>query len=338
LPAFVRADRAGDHEETDMSRFESYDTPTQSRRSISAVAMPAPLSELQEMELAAEALEILGNEELEEFVGNVLGSVAAGAGAAIRPAVARQLGGILAGVAPAGLPAGRALSSLTTPGPGTVVGSKLGWMIDRVLELELEGMDREDAALERARRYVGLVTTSARHAALAPRGAPPHLVVQSALGQALAEHVPDLLERALAGELSPYQKIPDSEKVGPGKVFTESQKRAIIDMNKKRNVKRGLGPVVTSDDPKWDPYVQLKAADPAMWTIDHIVPKSLGGTNSYKNARVISFAYNRLLSTKTDVSKVKAGLQARPGKREQPWTGLGKQAWEELLRGGKAKA
>jgi hypothetical protein len=200
-----RSRRPPKTQETDMSTFEFYNP----RPRFAAMAGGSPLSEQQETELAAEALEIYREEELEEFVGNVLEGVATGAGESIQRAAVPQLGGVLKGIGAATLPAGGALVSLMAPTPGELVGSKLGWMIDRTLELELEGMDREDAELERARRYVGLVATSARHAALATPTAPPRLVAQSALADALAEHVPDLFEAAVTGKLSPYQDKPD---------------------------------------------------------------------------------------------------------------------------------
>jgi hypothetical protein len=124
----------------------------------------------------------------------VLSGVAAGAGGVIRPAVARQLGGALKGVATALLPAAGLLGSPMAPRPREGAGSKLGQMIDGLLELELEGLDREGAGLERARRFVGLAATSARQAALAPHDVPPRHVVQTALARSLEEHVPDVLE------------------------------------------------------------------------------------------------------------------------------------------------
>ncbi|MDX6680335.1 MAG: hypothetical protein QOG94_374 [Solirubrobacteraceae bacterium] len=274
-----------------MSAFESYDP----RPRFAAMAEGSPLSEQQETELAAQALEIYAEEELEQFVRNVLEGVATGAGESIQRGAARQLGGVLKGIGAATLPAGGALVSLLAPAPGEIVGSKLGWMIDRTLELELEGVDREDAERERARRYVGLAATSARHAALAPPTAPPRLVAQSALADALAEHVPELFEAAVTGQLSPYQDKPDPKSVRGYAPFTAAQKHNIIMWNKLKN--HG---VIRSDDPL-DPYqvlVDPPKMPPNAWAIDHIWPRSKGGTNSYKNARVISSHYNIKLGAK----------------------------------------
>lgn len=277
-----------------MSTFASRDT--RSGAYARAMAGDPPLSEHQETMLADEVLEIFGEEELEEFLANVLDGVATSAGRSIRPPVARWLGGMLKGVAAAALPAGGPLVSLMDPGLGEVAGSKLGWMIDRALELELEGMARADAELERARRYVGVAATSARHAALAPPDAPPRSVVQSAFAQAVWEHVPDLLELGLAGALSPYKHLLhlDPPKLIP-RPFTAAQKARIIEANKARCSLPGKA-IVCSDDPQ-DPHKIL--TDPRTgWSVDHIVPMAAGGTNSYGNARVISHHLNSKLGLK----------------------------------------
>lgn len=98
-------------------------------------------------------------------------------------------------------------------------------------------------------------------------------------------------------ESGPYSDLEDHPSVGAGKDFTPTQKRKIIESNKARN-----GGEVKSDDPS-DPFPNLvkpnkstKGIKPPKneWQIEHIVAKSKGGTNSYKNARVISLYLNRL--------------------------------------------
>jgi uncharacterized protein (DUF697 family) len=154
----------------------------------------SPLSESQEMELAAEVLEITSEEELEEFLGNVLKGVAKGVGGFIRSPIAKQLGGVLKSVAKKALPmVGGALGSFIAPGVGTAIGSKLGSMASGLFELETEGMNQEQLEFEMARRYVRLAATSARQAALAPPNVPARRVVQSAVTQAARQHAPGLL-------------------------------------------------------------------------------------------------------------------------------------------------
>jgi hypothetical protein len=104
-----------------------------------------------------------------------------------------------------------------------------------------------------------------------------------------------------AGENGPYRDINDNTKIEPRRDFQPQQGRKIRAANKARN-----NGTLMSDDPL-DPIQMLKdpeqarggmASDPAAAEIDHIIPKSAGGTNSYGNARVISKLWNNILRAK----------------------------------------
>ncbi len=97
-------------------------------------------------------------------------------------------------------------------------------------------------------------------------------------------------------QLFPYSHLEDQPDVGPGKDFTPTQKARVIEENRKRN-----GGIVKSDAPN-DPYQALRqpqksrkgaTPSPDEWQIDHNIPKDKGGSNSYKNARVLSRYQNR---------------------------------------------
>jgi uncharacterized protein (DUF697 family) len=159
-----------------------------------------PLSESQEVELAAELLEVTSEDELEEFLGNLIKGVAKGVGGIIRSPIGQQLGGILKGVAKKALPiVGGALGSFVAPGVGTAIGSKLGSMASNLFEMETEGMSHEQAQFEVARRYVRFASTAAQRAATAPRSAPPRQVVQRAVTTAARQHAPGLLRGTRPG-------------------------------------------------------------------------------------------------------------------------------------------
>jgi len=154
----------------------------------------SPLSEAQEMELTAELLEIQSEEELEEFLGNLVKGVAKKVGGFIKSPIGKQLTGVLKSVAKKALPiAGSALGSFIAPGIGTALGGKLGSMASNLFELEAEGMSQEQLEFEMGRRVVRLAASSAKTAALAPRNAPPRKVVQTAVTQAARQHAPGLL-------------------------------------------------------------------------------------------------------------------------------------------------
>jgi RHS repeat-associated protein len=85
-----------------------------------------------------------------------------------------------------------------------------------------------------------------------------------------------------------YTNLNDGKSVGPGKDFTASQKKKIIEENKKRN-----GGIIKSDmsGTVANPAKQSKKgqkADMKQAEIDHKDPKSKGGSNSYSNAQVLT--------------------------------------------------
>lgn len=111
-----------------------------------------------------------------------------------------------------------------------------------------------------------------------------------------------------ADENGPYADIKDNTKIAPRRPFQDGQKTKIRAANKARNNGQ-----LRSDDPL-DPIQVLKdpeqarggiPSDPAMAEVDHIIPESAGGTNSYGNARVISKLWNNILRAKGAVKAVK---------------------------------
>jgi len=94
---------------------------------------------------------------------------------------------------------GGALGSMVAPGLGTAIGSKLGSMAGGLFELELEGMNEQEAEFEVARRYVRLAGAAARNAAMASPSAPPRAVARAAIITAARRHAPGLLRG------TPYQ-------------------------------------------------------------------------------------------------------------------------------------
>lgn len=159
-----------------------------------------PFNEVQEMELAAELLEVTNEAELEQFLGNLFKKAVSGVGGFLKSSTGKALGGILKNVAKKALPVvGGALGSFVAPGIGTALGSKLGAAASNLFEVELEGLNEQEAEFEVARRYVRLASSAARAAATAPRTAPPQAVARAAVVSAARRHAPGLVRG------TPYQ-------------------------------------------------------------------------------------------------------------------------------------
>jgi uncharacterized protein (DUF697 family) len=147
-----------------------------------------------ETELATELLEISSEEELEDFLGKLFKGVAKSVGGIIKSPVGQALGGVLKNVAKKALPiAGAALGSVIAPGAGTAIGGQLGSMASNLFEVELEGMEAEEAEFEVARRYVRFAAEAAKNAALAPENVPPWSLANAAVADAARQYAPGLV-------------------------------------------------------------------------------------------------------------------------------------------------
>lgn len=187
----------------------------------------SPLSDEEEDYLANELLEVLGDDELEQFLGKVIRTAArkpakpapaaprprpaaqhpaarkAGGGQGgisgwLRSPTAHALGGVLKQVAKSALPTlGTGLGDLVLPGIGGVVGGDLGSAVSDLFEIEPE--EGEDAEMEAARRIVGLSAAAAHHLACNPSpGTSPRAAAWSSVLDASQTYAPGL-HRRLAG-------------------------------------------------------------------------------------------------------------------------------------------
>lgn len=150
----------------------------------------SPLSEMQEMELAAELLTVTNEAELEQFLGGLIKKV----GGFMKSPVGKALGGILKGVAKKALPiVGGAIGSFVAPGVGTAIGSSLGSAAGKLFGLELEGLSNEDREYEVARRYVRFASAATRNAASAPANLAPQVIARRATTIAARRFAPGLV-------------------------------------------------------------------------------------------------------------------------------------------------
>jgi uncharacterized protein (DUF697 family) len=158
-----------------------------------------PLDEVEEMESAAQMLEITDEAELDQFLGSLFKKVSRGAGKFLKSDIGRTLGGVLKGVAKTALPvAGGAIGSFIAPGVGTAFGSKVGSAASGFFGLELEGLSPQDQEYEVARRFVRFATAAAKKAHQLQSLLPADAAARKAVLEAAQKHAPGLLQ-ALGG-------------------------------------------------------------------------------------------------------------------------------------------
>jgi uncharacterized protein (DUF697 family) len=153
-----------------------------------------PFSEEQEIELAAELLSLSQDQELDQFLGNLIRRAGKAAGKIVRSPIGQALGGLLRQAAKKALPVvGGAVGSYFGGPAGKAIGSKLATAGGQIFGLEVEGMSGEDQEFQVARRFVRLAGEAATQAAQTPADASPQQAARKALATAARKHAPGLL-------------------------------------------------------------------------------------------------------------------------------------------------
>lgn len=154
-------------------------------------------SESEEMELAAELLELNNEAELEQFLGDFIKKAANAVGSVVRSPIGQAIGGVLKSVAKKALPiAGGALGGFVGGPLGATIGSGLANMAGNALGLELEGLSNEDREFEATRQFVRFAGDTVKNALQAGPNADPLTTAQKAAVDAAKVHAPGLLSSA----------------------------------------------------------------------------------------------------------------------------------------------
>lgn len=140
------------------------------------------LTEDEMMEYAAELMEVQSEQEFENFLGDIVSSVAQGLGSIIPGPAGQALGGLLKGAAKKLLPiAGSALGGFVGGPVGAMIGGRLG-------SSEMESEERE---WEAAQRYVRFAAQAARN--LAQGQGEYDVTPTQAVVSAAQTHAPELI-------------------------------------------------------------------------------------------------------------------------------------------------
>lgn len=178
--------------ESEFGEFEHENTDNYS----SEMEVEQPFDEAQEMELAAELLEVADEAELDQFLGRLMHRAARAAGTFLKSTTGRALGGILKGAAKKALPhLGRAIGGYFGGSRGGDIGARLAGQAGHVFGLELEGLSPEDQEYELARRFVRFAGNAAQLGAANASGSPQDTARDAAVAAA-HHHAPGLIGRA----------------------------------------------------------------------------------------------------------------------------------------------
>jgi hypothetical protein len=188
-----------------------------------------PLGETAELELATELLEVTNEQELEQFLGNLVSTVSRNVGSVLQSPQARALGRVLKATAIQALPAlGQAVFGDTGLTIGTALATRFAQpsgptrtghrrpagqrrgpsggqrrapaarprreLSGQLFGLELEGLSHEDREFEVAKQFVRFASTAAHNAlAASPATGSPLATARAAAAAAAAQHAPGLV-------------------------------------------------------------------------------------------------------------------------------------------------
>lgn len=150
--------------------------------------------EMETLEMASELLGVSNEQDLENFLGDLINKAGSAISNFAKSSTGQALGGILKSAAKAALPiAGSALGGVIGGPAGAAIGGKLAGTAGQLFGLELEGLSYEDQEFEVAQQVVRLANDAAAIAAANHGTAPPVAVARDAFVQAAQTHAPGMI-------------------------------------------------------------------------------------------------------------------------------------------------
>jgi hypothetical protein len=152
-------------------------------------------NESDELELAGQLLEVQDEDELDQFLGDLIKKAGRAAGRFISSPTGQALGGILKSAARQALPVvGSALGGYIGGAGGAKAGGQLAAAAGKAFGLELEG----EGELETARNFVRMAAQAVQNATAAAPGTDPRTAARAAVVQAAKVYAPALLRATAA--------------------------------------------------------------------------------------------------------------------------------------------
>ena len=158
---------------------------------MSGETLEALFNEADEIQLAAELLEVSNEQEFEQFLGRLIKKAGRFVSNVVKSPIGSAIGGVLKNVAKVGLPiAGGALGTFLGGPVGGMVGKKLGSFVGGQLEQENFEMQQEQE-FEVARQFVRTAGAALRYANRPGlRRGNPRLVARTAVWRASRRFAP----------------------------------------------------------------------------------------------------------------------------------------------------
>jgi hypothetical protein len=157
------------------------------------------LSEEEHMNLATGLMEVNSEQELDQFLGDVISGAANAVGKFISSPTGQALGSGLKDAAKQLLPmAGTAVGDYFGGAPGGQIGGALGTAAAGLFEAEAEEQD-----WEAANTFVKLASEAVKNAADMPQGGDPHAIAHKAIVEAAKIHAPHLVSSLTGGSHGP---------------------------------------------------------------------------------------------------------------------------------------
>jgi hypothetical protein len=159
-------------------------------------------TEMENMELASELLEVGSEAELEYFLGGLIKKAGHALGGFIKSSDGQALVSMLKRAAGKLLPqAGAALGGAIGGAEGSLLGSQAGSLAGRAFGLELEGLSNEDREFEVARRFVDLSGEAVKNLVQASAGRVDGSGATAALAAAIQAKAPGLVPAAVGASV-----------------------------------------------------------------------------------------------------------------------------------------